>query len=171
MNDEQDAAVAATFDRRDAFEPVDEGYRVTTAAFEGTVSTTVGDDEKTTYTLTVRAPTLDAATRDYVGSTVSDGWFETLQRRLAEAPKATRVGVELEELGVRVEDDEVLAVFSYVLDDPRTAADVAKTFTEYVEGTYVEGVVPGYDYEGVVANLLGRAASGEGEGDRGGTPL
>ncbi|MEF8975818.1 MAG: DUF5813 family protein, partial [Halapricum sp.] len=44
-------------------------------------------------------------------------------------------------------------------------------FVEYVEGTYVEGAVPGYDYEPPVADLLNQAQSGGSQGDRGGTPL
>jgi len=171
MTDDVDAAVAEAFDRHDAYEATENGYRVTTAAFEGYVTTVGSDGDATSYSLSVRVPTLDAATADPVGAAVADGWFETLQRRLAEAPKSTRVDVSLDAFGLRTEDDEVVAIFKFELDNTQVAADVAKTFTEYVEGTYVEGVVPGYDYEGVVADLLGNAASGEGEGERGGTPL
>jgi len=57
----------------------------------------------------------------------------------------------------------------YVFADrsPATAADIATAFAEFVEGTYVEGVVPGYEYEPPVADLLAQASQGE----KGGTPL
>ena len=55
------------------------------------------------------------------------------------------------------------------LGSERQGLDVAKTFVEYVEGTYVEGVVPGYDYRPPVSDLLSQA--GQGDGERGGTPL
>jgi len=168
---EEDGDVARAFEAHEAYEPTDDGFRVTTSAFEGTVTVRDGDSGTPSYTLAVRAPTLDAATADQVGPTVADGWFETLQRRLSEAPKSTRVDLTLDAFGLRTEEDDVIAVFEFSLADPNTAAAVAKTFVEYVEGTYVEGVVPGYDYEGVVADLLGRAASGEGGTERGGTPL
>jgi len=170
MTEQRDAAIEAAFANHDAFEARAEGYRVRTTAFDGAVRIHEGGDASS-YVLTVRAPTLSAATADQVGPTVADGWFETLKRRLAEAPTSTRVEVALDAFGLRSEDEEVVAVFECSVADPHTAAAVAKTFTEYVEGTYVEGVVPGYEYEGVVAELLGRAASGQGEGDQGGTPL
>lgn len=163
--------VAAAFDRHDAFEADDDGYAVQTTNFDGHVTATEGEDWRTEYEVTVRAPTLQAATEGEVGDAVVDGWFETLERRLEDAPKATRTAVELDEYAVAADGDEVVVTFRFGLGGERQAADVAKTFVEYVEGTYVEGIVPGYDYVGVVAELLDSASSGASEGSRGGTPL
>ena len=155
---------------REAFTPSDGGYRVETTQFDARVTATEGDPEwKTAFTVTVQAPTLDAAVEGEVGSAVRDGWLDTLERRLEDAPVATRVQVDLTAFSVTAADGTVTVVYEFALGDAGTGLDVAKTFVEYVEGTYVEGVVPGYDYRPPVADLLSEASQGDGE--RGGTPL
>jgi hypothetical protein len=69
------------------------------------------------------------------------------------------------------ENEEVVVTYRFSMGGAGQAADVAKAFVEYVEGTYVEGVIPGYEYVGPVAELLNSASSGASEGSRGGTPL
>ncbi len=110
------------------------------------MTATEGEKWRTNYEVTVRAPSLQAATSDEVGDAVIDGWFETLERRLEDAPKATRTAVELDDYSVVEAGEQVVVTFEYTMGGERQAADVAKTFVEYVEGTYVEGVIPGYDY-------------------------
>lgn len=154
------------FISHDSFESVADEYRITTTAFETTAS--VSDDSNTPlYTVEVTVPTLQSATADDVGPTVAADWLETFERRLEAAPKATRSAVELEAFDVTASDERVTIEYSYHWETPRTALDIAKTFAEYVEGTYVEGVIPGYEYTGKVAALLGDASQ---SGD-GGTPL
>lgn len=170
MTDDLPDDAARAFEGHDAFEPDAEGYRLTTTAFEGVATAADAPEWRLAYTVTVRAPTLPAATADEVGDAVVDGWFDTLRRRLEDAPKATRTAVDLDEFTVERDGEEVVVTYRYELGNADTAARVAKTFVEYVEGTYVEGVVPGYEYEGTVADLLSQAQTG-GEGERGGTPL
>jgi hypothetical protein len=165
------ADIAAAFDSRDEFIAGGDRYSIDTTRFDGYVTAREGPEWKTEYEVTVRAPTLDAATADDVGDAVRSGWFETLERRLEDAPKATRVAVELDDFSLERGDQEVIATYQFSLGGEREAADVAKAFVEYVEGTYVEGIVPGYEYVGVVAELLQSASSGASEGTRGGTPL
>jgi hypothetical protein len=180
------AAVERAFDRHEGFERRGDGFVVATTAFEGRVGA-VSRPDGTRYTVTVRVPTIDAATAEDVGEAVAAGWLETLERRLEDAPKATRADVRLEgfevepaadadESGVGEDGDagsedgeHVVVTYEFTWSDPDRAADVAKTFVEYVEGTYVEGVVPGYEYESPVADLLQSAS--QGEGSDGGTPL
>jgi hypothetical protein len=163
--------VADVFGSRDTFVASGEGYVVETTSFEGHVTASEREDFRTDYEVTIRAPTLQAATADEVGEAVADGWFETPERRLEDAPKATRVVVELDDYTVERDGEDVVVTYRYSLGGEREAADVAKAFVEYVEGTYVEGIVPGYDYVGVVADLLNSASTGGSEGSRGGTPL
>jgi len=163
--------VADVFDARDVFVPSGSGYVVETTSFEGHVTASEGEKWRTDYEVTVRAPTLQAATADEVGPAVHEGWLETLERRLEDAPKATRVAVDIDEYTVEEDAEEVVVTYRFSLGGEREAADVAKTFVEYVEGTYVEGIVPGYDYVGVVADLMNAASTGGSEGSRGGTPL
>ncbi|MBX0294936.1 DUF5813 family protein [Haloarcula nitratireducens] len=163
--------VAEAFDSREEFAESDGGYAIETTSFSGRVTASEGETWETNYQVTVRAPTLQAATADDVGPAVRDGWFDTLERRLEDAPKATRTAVELDEYAVERDGEEVVVTYRFSLGGERQAADVAKTFVEYVEGTYVEGIVPGYDYVGTVAELMDSASTGGSEGTRGGTPL
>ncbi|GGN92687.1 DUF5813 family protein [Haloarcula pellucida] len=165
------ADVERVFDDRDGFVAGGDGYALETTRFDGRVTASEGEAWKTDYEVTVRAPSLQAATADEVGPAVADGWFETFERRLEDAPKSTRVAVELDEYTVERDGEDVVVTYRFSLGGEREAADAAKAFVEYVEGTYVEGIVPGYDYVGTVADLLDSASTGGSEGTRGGTPL
>jgi hypothetical protein len=162
MSDQPETA----FINHDSFESSTDGFQITTTAFETTVSVSEEDDTPQ-YEVVTTVPTLQSATANNVGSTVETDWLETFERRLEEAPKATRATVELEDFDVSTDGETVTVTYGYRWETPRTALDIAKTFAEYVEGTYVEGVIPGYEYTGQVAQLLGEASQG---GD-GGTPL
>lgn len=148
------------------FERSGDRYRVSTTVFDAVVSVgeTIEDEQ---YTVQVTVPTIDSATVDGVGPTVQQDWFETFERRLRDAPKATRKSVEIDELQVNEEVDSVTVTYRFSWQNPTTAAEIAKTFVEYVEGTYVEGIIPGYEYTPPVADLISDATQG---GD-GGTPL
>lgn len=163
------------FERHDAYEPVDGAYRVASTVFDARVTAVETEGSENRYAITVTVPTLRGAVDGEVGSAVVDGWLEAFERRLADAPKATRATVELTAFDVAVDEatDAAVVEYGFAFGDADRAADVAKTFVEYVEGTYVEGVVPGYDYEPPVSDLLSaatRAGPGEERGP-GGTPL
>jgi hypothetical protein len=63
---------------------------------------------------------------------------------------------------VRAEGDTVVVEASLSDLDPGRGAADARALAEYVEGTYMEGVVPGYDYREPVSDMIERAESGEG---------
>lgn len=160
------------FEAHEAIERTAQGYAVDSTVFDGFVTASAGPDWKHTYTVTVTVPSLDAATADAVGPAVEDGWRETFERRLEDAPKSTRSSVELHDFDVERADDDLVVTFTFEWGDAARATEIAKTFVEYVEGTYVEGIVPGYEYEPPVADLLSNASYGEDSGSRrGGTPL
>ncbi len=150
----------------ESFTPAEDGYSVSTTVFDAVVSAHNGPEGEQ-YTVTVTVPTIDSATNDQVGPTVQQDWFETFERRLRDAPKATRKSVEIDELQVSEEGDSITVIYRFNWENPTTAAEIAKTFVEYVEGTYVEGIIPGYEYTSPVADLISDATQG---GD-GGTPL
>jgi hypothetical protein len=161
--------VAEAFGGHDAFERENGAFVVTTTRFEGRVTASDTDDWAYEYTLTVRAPTLSTAVEgESVGPAVEDGWFDTFERRLADAPKSTRADVDLGEFSLTEEGGDAVATFTFEYGNSDRAPEVVKAFAEYVEGTYAEGVVPGYDYGGVVAEMLDEASSHD---DRSGTPL
>ena len=166
MSEDVPKAVATAFDRHEAYERSGDQFVLTTVAFDGEIAV-VGTEERTRYLVAVHAPTLQAATADHVGEAVASGWLETLERRLEEAPKATRASVDLVDFGVEQLGDQVRVEYTFEWGGPDRAAEIAKTFVEYVEGTYVEGVVPGYEYEPPVSDLI----AGASQGSEGGTPL
>jgi hypothetical protein len=157
------------FAAHDAFEQGGDGFELTTTAFEGRVTAAETDDWALQYTVTVRAPMLSTAVEGPVGSAVEDGWFDTLALRLEDAPGAVRESVDLDDLDVFEEDGDAVAVFTFTWGNADRAPDIAKALAEYVEGTYMEGVVPGYDYREPVASMLSQAS--QGDGNRSGTPL
>jgi len=171
MTDEFPETARSAFEGHEAFETGPAGYRLTTTVFETLVTASEREDYATDFTVRVDVPTLQRVTEDgQVGDAVQSGWLDTLERRLGDAPKATRASVELDDFDVTTEDSVVTVTYEFSYGDADRAAAVAKTFVEYVEGTYVEGVVPGYDYGEPVTDLLSSAATGE-DGERGGTPL
>ena len=164
--------VTQAFEAHEAYEGGGDGYRVTTTVFNATVTATDADDVGYRFTVTVRTPMLqEAVATGVVGPAVEDGWFETLERRLEDATKATRKPVELEEYALREEAGQAVGTFRFEYGDAEGGAEIAKTIVEYVEGTYLEGVVPGYDYRSPVADLLQQAKTTGNDGERGGTPL
>jgi hypothetical protein len=172
MTEEIPDSARAAFEAHDAITATEEGYAVETTVFDAFVRASDGPDYKNTYTVTVFVPTLSAATAGDVGPAVEDGWQDTLERRLADAPQSTRASVDLHELAVEEIDDELQITVTFEWGNADRAAAIGKTFVEYVEGTYVEGIVPGYEYESPVADLLSKASQADdSSATRGGTPL
>ena len=58
--------------------------------------------------------------------------------------------------------DEAVATVEFADIDPTRGVADAKAFADFVEGTYVQGVIPGYEYTDPVAGLVaaGRRAAG-----------
>jgi hypothetical protein len=166
MSPEMPDRLTTVFDTHEAFEPTADGYRLTTTAFEAVVrGESAGHTDQ--YTTVVHAPTLDGATVEDVGPALADSWQETLTRRLESAPKSTRSTVDLDRLAVEQSGDQLRIEYDFSWGNPDRAAEIAKTFIEYVEGTYVEGIVPGYEYLPPVSELLSDAS----QASEGGTPL
>jgi hypothetical protein len=171
MPDELPAAAARAFDGHDAYERAAGGpaFVLTTTRFDATVTARdQGEPEwALTYELEVRAPMLSSVTADEVGPAVEEGWFDTFALRLEDAPGAVRDSVDID-LDVTEAAGDAVATYQFQFGDADRAAAIAKAFAEYVEGTYMEGVVPGYDYQPPVSEMLAsaRGAGGdEGSGD------
>lgn len=149
--------VQRAFDRHDAFAPADGStFAVTTTPFEAVVAVKAG--ETVTAAVTVWAPTLSAAVADgeAVADVVEEGWLETFERRMEDADQPLSPGREVDP-DVRTANGEVVVEASVEAGSPGAAAEDARALVEYVEGTYMEGVVPGYEYDDPVAGLLERA--------------
>jgi hypothetical protein len=177
MTDELPERAARAFETHDAFERSDDAdswFDVTTTRFDGRVTAAETDEWELEYTLEVRAPMLSTATEEQVGNAVEEGWFETYELRLEDAPMAVREDVDLSDRRVFEEAGDAVAVYVFEWGNADRAPDIAKAIAEFVEGTYVEGVVPGYQYGPPVSELLSRAqhsSEGDGESGRGPMPL
>jgi len=171
MTDELPAEARDAFAAHEAFEADGSGYRLTTTDFDTTVTASEREDYATDFEVQIIVPTLKGAVVEgEVGDAVQQGWLETFERRLEDVTMATRASVELDGFAVESDEESVVVTYEFSYGDAERAAAIAKTFVEYVEGTYVEGVVPGYTYGEPVKTLLGAAATGN-DGERGGTPL
>lgn len=160
-------SAARALDAHEAFERDGDSYRLTTTEFDGTLTVEETNGQAHMYTLTVRAPMLSAAVEGTVGPDLEDGWFDTFSLRLEDAPGAVRGTVDLAGLDVSRDDGTAVVTFSFEWGNATRAIEIAKALGEYVEGTYMEGVIPGFDYRDPVASMLSAASQGEGTG----TPL
>ncbi|MFC4436612.1 MULTISPECIES: DUF5813 family protein [Natrialbaceae] len=169
------AAVDRELQSHDAFTATDDGYDLTTTVFETTVTATDAEGKRDgRFHVTVTLPSLDAAVADEtVAPVVEDGWFETLERRLEDTFTVANTSTH-EEPTVDRDGDDVRVTLEYVAWDAGEGVDDAKTLIEYIEGTYAQGIIPGYEYRGPAATLLENAQSqGQeaSEGGSGGTPM
>ena len=149
--------VERAFADHEAYEPADGAtFAVTTTPFDAVVAVQAG--ESVVAAVSVWVPKLSAAVTpdEHVADVVEDGWLETFERRMEDADQPLSAGRDVDP-AVRVEGDEVVVEATVEAGAPGTAAADARALVEYVEGTYMEGVVPGYDYADPVAGLRERA--------------
>jgi len=172
MTDEDSTGVRNAFASHDAFEPTDGGFEYVKTSFDATVSVERSDDvDGTPYRVevTVRVPTLDAVVAgETVADVVEDGWYETFERRMEDAFDVARSDGDPPAVERDAENESIVVELSFETRDVRRAVEDAAALVEYVEGTYVQGVIPGYDYRDPVAGLLDRARQAAEEPDRGG---
>jgi hypothetical protein len=144
--------MTGAFEEDERFRATDGGHEVTTATFAATVRV-VGDR----VALEMRLPTLRAAVvGDDVGDAVAEGWFETLVRRLAVVGDGVTATDDVDPFDVRREEEVVVVETTLAADAP--VAD-AVALVNFVEGTWFQGVVPGYAYTEEVEAMRQRARS------------
>ncbi|WP_293027310.1 DUF5813 family protein [Natronococcus sp.] len=160
-----------------AFDALEDGYELTTTVFETRIDATDAEGKRDgRFRVTVSLPPLDAAVdSETVAPVVEDGWFETLERRLEDTFTVAHTSTH-EVPTVERNGDTVRVTLEYVAWDAREGVEDAKALIEYVEGTYAQGLIPGYEYRGPAATLLENAQShgqeaAEGDGESGGMPM
>jgi len=142
-----------------AFEADGGGFSVATTAFEARVS--VRDtDERAAYHVGMRVPSIDSAVAgETVAPVVQEGWLETFELRLEDVGGVTSLAVSAPSVSLDRAAGEVVVEAVVPADPPHVAADDAKAVVDYVEGTYAEGIIPGYTYREPVSGLIERARS------------
>ncbi|WP_066416818.1 DUF5813 family protein [Halorubrum aethiopicum] len=157
--DEVPGRVRRAFRDHGSFEPAGEGvWTATTTAFDAAIEAepTPEDDGRIRFSVTVRVPTLSAVTVDDVADVVETGWCETFERRVVDVGGVTRGDHSFEP---RVDRDGETVAVSFSLTDvnERRGVDDAGALVDFVEGTYVQGVIPGYEYTEPVEGLISSA--------------
>lgn len=149
--------VGRAFRDHAAFEEVETGrYESVTTPFEGVVNVDVVDDGRLQFHVTVRVPLLDEVTEDHVADVVEDGWYETFALRVEDIGGVTAAGHDLEPTVERTGRQAVITV-SFADINERRGADDAGAVIDYVEGTFVQGIIPGYEYTDPVTSLIDTA--------------
>lgn len=174
MTDDVPDAAREALQRHGSFEADGDEYQCTTTPLDAAVRATPEPGERdATFEVRVTLPTLDAVVEgESVADVVEDGWLETLELRLADAYDVVESRDTLDPT-IERRDDDVIAEFGVRAWTASQGVDDAKAIIDFVEGTYVQGVIPGYEYGDPLAGLLQSAqqnADSE-ETTRGGTPL
>jgi len=144
-------AVERAFGLHDGFESDGAEYVVTTTPFEGRVAV----DDTQRVEVTVQMPTLSAVvTGESVADVVESGWFETLELRLEDAHTVVSTD-DATPPSVERDGDGVTLSVGFAGTDK--AADDAKAIVDFAEGTWMQGIVPGYEYGEPAAGMLNRA--------------
>ncbi|WP_205427157.1 DUF5813 family protein [Halorussus sp. MSC15.2] len=183
-----DERVERAFRQHPHFERTGDGeFGTPEKPFENVVTVADADEGSHRYEVVARTPMLDAVVEgETVADVVEDGWFETLELRLEDAHTVANADAAPPE--IEREGDEVVATVEFESADPEQAAEDALAIAEFVEGTWVQGIIPGYEYREPAAGLRERAqqnynengvegadgaggpGSASGSGDAGGPP-
>ena len=152
------------FRSHDAYEAdgdAEDRFVVTSTPFEAAVTPEPGDGGEIRLEIVARVPMLDEVTEDDVAPVVEEGWYETFERRLDGIGGGVLAGdhdleptvTETVHEGTR--SAEVRAAIADI--DPSRGVNDAAAVVDFVEGTFVQGVIPGYDYTEPVAGILAEA--------------
>jgi hypothetical protein len=155
--------VRRAFADHDSFERDGTEWVSTTTAFDGRVRVEPAGEGRTRFTVTVRVPTLSAVTVDEVADVVEDGWADTFERRAVDVGGVTRRDHAFDP-DVETAADEIAVTYAFVDVNERRGVDDAGALVDFVEGTYVQGVIPGYEYTEPVTGLLSAARQQGGGG-------
>ncbi|MFB6110085.1 MAG: DUF5813 family protein [Halodesulfurarchaeum sp.] len=144
------AALAAAFRSRAEFrERESGGFDLESTDFESRVRIEDGP------VLVQELPTLDATVvGETVAAVVEEGWEETFRRRARDVDRVLDSPDAEPEI---TRDGDTLRVRIELPSDQAEAPEAALAAANYVEGTWVEGIVPGYDYDERVRAIRDRA--------------
>ncbi|WP_144922840.1 DUF5813 family protein [Halorubrum salsamenti] len=149
--------VRRAFADHGSFEPAGDGvWTAETTPFDAEVRAEPAADGRVRFAVTVRVPTLSATAADEVADVVEEGWIETFELRVVDVGGVTRGDREFDPT-VEVGDDEIEIGFELTDINERRGVDDSGALIDFVEGTYVQGVIPGYEYAEPLDALLSAA--------------
>ena len=151
--------VTRAFSDDSTFEQVEPGrYKSTTTAFEGSVEATPAEEGRIRFDITVRVPGLNAVTEGEVAPVVTDDWYRTFRLRVEDVGGIARGDHDWQPHLSRDDDSGEIRIETDLTEiaERRGVAD-ARAFIDFVEGTYVQGIIPGYEYTAPVSDILSKA--------------
>ena len=148
--------VRRAFGDHDSFEREGDAWVSVTTAFDGAVGVEPADEGRIRFTVTVRVPALSAVTEDEVADVVEDGWADTFERRAVDVGGVTRREREFDPV-VERDAEEIAVTYAFTDINERRGVDDANALINFVEGTYVQGVIPGYEYTEPVSGVISSA--------------
>lgn len=92
---------------------------------------------------------------------VEDGWYETFELRVEDIGGVFRTERDLEPTVTR-QGETITVEASFEDINERRGVDDAGAVIDYVEGTFVQGIIPGYEYTEPVASIIDRARENAG---------
>lgn len=105
--------------------------------------------------LVEEVPTLDATVvGETVAPVVSEGWLETFERRIEDVRGVVEAPMDDPEVH---RDGDVIRVETRIAVGDHEIPDEALAAANYIEGTWVEGIIPGYEYDDRVQSIRNRA--------------
>lgn len=147
--------VRRAFADHTGFEQVDDARFESTTTFEGTVEATEADG-RIQFTIESRVPLLNSVTEDEVAAVVEDGWYETFELRVSDIGGVFRTDRDLDPTVTR-HPESIVVEASFEDINERRGVDDAGAVINYVEGTFVQGIIPGYEYTEPVTSILDQA--------------
>jgi len=150
--------VGRAFRDHGSFERVGEGtYESETTVFDGVVGVSAADGGRIAFDVTVRVPMLSEVVEGDVAEVVEDGWYETFELRVSDAAGVVR-GDHVLDPTVQRRPAQAIVDYSFEDVNERRGVDDAGALINYVEGTYAQGIIPGYDYRAPVTDIVSRAS-------------
>lgn len=160
MTDESESSQRSrrAFADHDGFVPAPDGdgFVPTNTPFDGRITVDVQQDGQSVFNVSVRVPMLSAVTEGEVAEVVEEGWYETFTLRVLDVGDIFRTPRDLDPVIRRTGDGIFIEETITDPDERRGIADTA-ALIDFIEGTYVQGVIPGYEYTEPVASILAEA--------------
>lgn len=156
MDDPQSAALDALIAAPGTVATDSDAFSLEATVFTISVEPASVDDVPA-FELRVLVPPLQMVTEESIAAVVDDEWFRTFRLRLDDVAGVTRGHTDLT---VHTERGPAMIAVGLTVVDQNLdrALDDIVAIAEYIEGTYAEGIIPGYSYTDVAATLLDRAS-------------
>ncbi len=127
-----------------------------TTPFDGVVTAEQQENGHIRFVVRTTVPLLNAVTEDDVADVVEDGWYETFELRVADIGGIFKTTRDLDPTVTRHADSVVVEAAFTDINEQRGVAD-AGAVIDFVEGTFVQGIIPGYEYTEPVSEIIDQA--------------